>query len=102
MFKFLGVALVAYAAYKVGEQQATINQYDFFVLNQTVLGNGVQATEYLKVVSGGGFEFVQDVNLATPFLFKEANALKTILRKHHPNFNLILETTNSSLMSQNA
>lgn len=96
MFRFLITAAVAYAAYRAGEQQAILNQSDYFIINQTTLGSGILATEFVQIIPGG-IQLTNDVNLATPFLFREANELKQILRKHNPHFNLTVETTNSSL-----
>jgi hypothetical protein len=97
MYRAVILGAVAYVAYRAGQQQAIQNQYDYYIVNQTVLTGGINATEYVQITQVG-VELTSDVNLATPFSFREGNELKQVLRKHNPHFNLILETTNNSLI----
>lgn len=93
MLKAIATITAVYAAYRFGVYQSQINAMDYLVVNVRDYGTGVQINEYVQITAAG-IEFTQDAATATPMLLVEANKLKALLRKHIPNINLQLQTSN--------
>jgi hypothetical protein len=81
--------LALFAAYKIGEQKATLEQMDFYI---TIGG------QYLKI-SDTGLSVVPDMNLATSLSYFDAISLKRILKKTK-NLDVQLEAVSNTILAQ--
>lgn len=79
--KALAALLVLFAAYKVGEQKAQLEQMDFLL----VIGGN-----YL-LIDNTGISLVNDINLATQMSYWDAIQLKRILKKSSTGLDVKLE-----------
>ena len=88
-------------AYKIGEQKASINQFDFFVTTQAIpQGQSTPIPLYITISSGGRIEFTPDMNQATVFNYFDAIKIRSILRKYAEPMPLSLETVSNYITTQ--
>lgn len=88
--KAIAALVILFAAFKIGEQKAQLEQLDFLI----VIGGN-----YL-VIDQSGISLVSDMNLATQLSYWDAIAMKRILKKSSTGLDVRLEAISGFITAQ--
>ena len=94
MYRLLFTGIALFLAYRVGQQQAQLNAFDYYITRSYLDGAGEVVVEYLEIEQTGNVVFSPTQANATPFDFEKANAMKKVLRSYVPSMKLSIEIIN--------
>lgn len=98
--RLISTVLVAFLAYKLGEQYTQIKANDYFLNRSYVdLNTGQQIVDYVFITNTGEIVYTQSIASATPFDFWTAKKLRNLIKTHAPNLPIQIEIVNPILIN---